>query len=353
MSFVKVIETNCISQDNSAFPTIVKLENGDLICGFNVGGGPEITGGSDWARSTDKGGVWKREGCILPSTGNPATVNSMRLSRTADGRILAYGQRNYSDGENTKFGTLKNEAVFCVADPACRQWSKAVVVPHRSSCPLEVSNPIVVLTDGRWLAPAALLPDAEHLGEKVIVSESCDEGKSWNNEYVVFTDPNREKGFFEQKLIETEPGKLLAFAWTVKMGEYHDLSNHFAWSEDGGRSWEKAIPAPINGQTLSPFWLGRNKFLLIYNYRCSPQGIKLALAEITSSACNILDETFLWRPTNKTGKSQSSKDGIEAFDGFAFGLPSLTALDDKEFLAVFWNKVNGTYGVNSIKFRLL
>ena len=348
---LKIIDSNTINQDDSAFPTIVKLDNEELICGFNVGGGPEVTGGSDWARSFDKGKSWKYEGCILPRTENPVTVNSMRLSRTSNGRVIAYGQRNYLNNENTKFGTLKNEAVFCISDPNCQNWSKPSIVPHKHSCPFEISNPIVVLADGRWLAPAALLTDGKRLGEKVIVTESCDEGKTWINEYTVFADPVGEKGFFEQKIIETKPGKLLAFAWTVKLGCYSNYCNHFAWSNDGGRSWSTPISTTIQGQTLSPLWLGGSKFLLIYNYRKFPQGIKLALADITDSNCQVLDEAFLWQPI--TEKNTLNKNGIDAFDDFAFGLPSITYLDNKEFLAVFWNKQYDLYGITSIKFSLL
>jgi len=353
-NLVSIIDSKIINHNSSAFPTIVKLDNGDLICGFNVGGGPEVTGGSDWARSSDKGNTWKHEGSILPRTEKPVTVNSMRLSRTADGRLIAYGQRNYLDNENTKFGTLKNDAVFCISDPNCQSWSEPSIVPHNYSCPFEVSNPIVVLADGRWLAPAALLTDTEHFGEKVIVTESCDKGASWNNEYTVFADPAGKKCFFEQKIIETEPGKLLAFAWTVRMGCYSDYCNHFTWSNDGGRSWSKAIATTIQGQTLSPLWLGGSRFLLIYNYRQSPQGIKLALADITDSDCQILDETFLWQPSSNKNNVNVSEDknSIDSFDDFAFGLPSVTPLDNNKFLAVFWNKENGSFGINSIKFYL-
>lgn len=82
MSFINIIDSGFINRDDSAFPTVVKLENGELICGFNVGGGPNVTGGSDWARSKDGGLNWLREGTILPRTNAPATVNTMRLSKT-------------------------------------------------------------------------------------------------------------------------------------------------------------------------------------------------------------------------------------------------------------------------------
>ena len=354
MGFIKHISSTCINRDDSAFPTLVKLNNGDLICGYNVGGGSEVTGGSDWSRSNDTGSTWLHEGTILPKTENPATVNSMRLSRTGDGRVIAYGQRNYPKNDETKFGTLPNEPVFCISNPDCGKWSEGRIIPHNyaDTCSFEISNPIVVLADGRWLAPAALLPDKEHLGEKVIVRESADEGESWENEYTIFSDPAGKKGFFEKKIIETSPGNLLAFAWTVELGTYKDLNNHYAFSKDGGRSWSQAIATEIIGQTLNPLWLGEDHFLLIYNYRKSPQGIRLTHAKINDSGCKIIKEDYLWQPSIPPRVKNGSKNGIDEFDDFAFGLPSVHHLSDNIYLAVFWHKEEGISGIRCLKFEL-
>lgn len=353
MSFIEILKEECVNRNDSAFPTMTRLNNDDLVCGFSVGGGPEVTGGSDWARSHDEGNSWEHEGCILPSTTNPNTVNTMRLSRTADGRVIAYGQRNYLKDKNTKFGTVSNEAIFCISDQNCQNWSKVTVIPHGYDCPVEISNPMLVLEDGRWLAPVTLLTDSEHLGEKIIVKESRDEGKNWNNEYIIFADSAGKKGFFEKKIIEVEPGKLLAFAWTVNLGIYSDLNNHFSWSNDGGRSWSEAIQTNIQGQTLFPLHLSGCRFLLIYNYRQSPPGIRIATADITDSDCRIIDETYLWQPESENAVNGNSKEGIDSFDDFKFGLPSLIGLNDGNFLAVFWNKEDGLYGIKTVKFKLI
>lgn len=346
-----VINSSIIDRMDSAFPTLVKLDNGDLICGFCRGGGPEVTGGSHWSRSRNNGASWQYEGVILPPVkkNGRRIVNSLRLSRKTNGEVIAYGQRNYIS-DSTKFGTLKNDAVFCISDPSVTTWSKAFPVPSNYNCPVEISNPMIMLSNGRWLSPSGLLTDKDHLGEKVIVRESCDEGRVWGKEYTVFADKMGKKGFFEPKIIETIPGRLIAFAWTVELGTYKDLDNHFAISNDSGRTWSEPRPTPISGQTLTPLWLGDNQFLLVYNYRKSPQGIKLAFAEISAQECRILKDEYLWRP--KTNKN-SAKSGINSFDDFAFGLPSATRLDDETFLVVFWCKENGIFGIRQIKFRIL
>lgn len=354
MKLINIIADGFIHHQDSAFPSLVKLNNGDLICGFNVGGGPEATGGSDWARSTDNGDSWHYEGVILPRSEAPIRTNTLRLSRTADGRVIAYGQRNYLQGDKAVFGTMENDSVFCIADAECRTWSQPRVIPLQAKVPVEVSNPMVVLADGRWLAPAALLPNPEQLGEKVIVRESSNEGKNWGNEYTVFVDPEGKKGFFEQKIIETMPGKLLAFAWTVELGTYKDFTNHYALSTDGGRSWSNPQATQINGQTLTQFWLGDDDYLLIYNYRQTPQGIKIALAKLNASGCQVINEAFLWQPEKHKPPVDASpnSNGIDSFDEFKFGLPSLTKLSDNSFIAIFWCYDAGNYGIKWIKFNI-
>lgn len=347
---IDLINSGIIDNVDSAFPTVVRLDNGDLICGFCRGGGPEVTGGSHWSRSKDNGDSWQYGGVILPpvESGGGRIVNTLRLSKKPKGGIIAYGQRNYIS-ESTKFGTLKNDAVFCVSNPSVTTWSEPRIVPSNYNCPVEISNPMLVLNDGRWLAPSTLLTDKDHLGEKVIVRESRNEGLTWENEYTVFSDKAAKRGFFEKKIIETAPGRLIAFAWTVELGTYKDFNNHFVSSDDGGCTWCKPQPTAISGQTLTPLCLGGEKFLLIYNCRKSPQGIKLAIADISGNACRVLEDEYLWQPANS---GDSMKKGIDSFDDFAFGLPSVVRLDTEIFLAVFWCKENGIFCIRGMKFRI-
>lgn len=337
-----------VSSQEAAYPTVVKLPDNDLICGYSSGGGANISGGTHWSRSPDGGESWQYGGMILPPQEHPKTANSLRLSLTRDEKILAYGQRKYLE-HGTQFGRCPNEAVFCAADLSRMDWSAACSITHSFACPVEISNPVVELSDGRWLAPAGLLSSAERLGEKVIVWESCDKGKSWNNYFTVMADPQGEKGFFEQKIIETEPGIVYAFAWTVQLGSYRNLRNSFSVSDDGGRNWQGPFEIELFGQTMTPCWLGGNHFLLIYNYRNPPHGIKIAHAEIKGRQARIFRDEYLWCPQSAR---QSGREGINALEDLAFGLPSLIRLDQEKFLAVFWAMERGHCLIHSMTFVL-
>ena len=85
-----------------------------------------------------------------------------------------------------------------------------------------------------------------------------------------------------------------------------------------------------------------------------PQGIRIAQAKITDSDCKIDKDELLWQPGAKsqTPTEQTGDDGIDTFDDFKFGLPSLTQLADGSFIAVFWCFEAGKYGVKSIKLNI-
>ncbi len=273
MEKIEIVDTGQVSRDDAAFPTLVVLGGGEIICGYTAKGeGPNALGGTDWSRSSDWGSTWTHEGTILPRKENPVTINSLRLSRASDGTLLAYGARGYLNGDTRSFGHEKNEPVFCRSFDQGRSWSEAVVIPAALSQTYEISNPIVDAGRNIWLAPAATLPDSKRFGERVVVYRSTDNGKTWPEHNTVFYDPEGKKGFFEQKIINLGQGRLLAVAWTVTLGDYKDLENHSSFSADFGRTWTPPVPTGIKGQTLSPLYLGEDRLLLLSNRRYGNQG---------------------------------------------------------------------------------
>ena len=94
MASIEILGTGRLDERESAFPQAVQLPGGDILCSFSVGGGPEVHGGTDWARSTDGGQTWTLEGTILPPRTDPKVVNFLKLTLAPGGkRIYAYGSR--------------------------------------------------------------------------------------------------------------------------------------------------------------------------------------------------------------------------------------------------------------------
>jgi hypothetical protein len=224
--------------------------------------------------------------------------------------------------------------VFCRSGDGGRTWSPAEVVPAPIDCGWEVSNPIVELRDGRWLAPAATLAHKDRLGERVVLFVSPDRGRTWPEMITVFRDPSGRRGFFEQKVIELEPGRLLATSWTVELGSYADLENHYALSADGGRTWTDALATGMRGQTLTPLGLGGDRVLVLYNRRYGRQGIQGAIIRVSPRGWTVEHEETVW-DARAFGEARRSR-GTDEFESFAFGLPAAVRVDPETVLALYW-----------------
>jgi hypothetical protein len=351
---IEIIASGHVTRDDAAFPTLVDLGDGELICGYTAQGqGPNALGGTEWSRSRDGGQSWIREGTILPRMEDPVRINSLRLSSVSDGTLLAYGSRDYlkGRGDTRSFGNERNEPVFCVSRDRGRSWSHPVVIPASLSPAYEISNPIVEVGSDVWLAPAATLGDSAKLGERVVVFESSDHGCTWTQQHTVFVDPRGEKGFFEQKIIRLGPDRLLAVAWTVTLGTYTDLENHFALSEDLGRTWTPPITTGIRGQTLSPLYLGGDRLLALSNRRYGAQGIVAYWVRFSEHGWQIEGQSTLWDARASRDRSTEATSGIDAFDDFAFGLPSAVRLEQNLFLAVHWCREDGIFGIRWTRFK--
>jgi hypothetical protein len=352
---IEIVDSGHVSRDDAAFPTLVVLGEGELVCGYTAKGqGPNALAGTDWSRSMNGGATWTREGVVLPRTEEPVTINSLRLSAASDGTLLAYGSRDYLEGkgDTRSFGNEKSEPVFCLSRDRGESWSEPAVITTDLSPAYEISNPIVDAGKNIWLAPAATLPDSSRLGERVVVFESRDGGRTWPDYHTVFHDPAGKKGFFEQKVIGLGQGKLLAAAWTVTLGDYKDLENHFALSEDYGQTWSPALPTGISGQTLGLLHLGEDRLLALSNRRYGDQGVVAYLARFSSTGWEIEGELLLWDARANRDKSTEATSGIDAFDDFAFGLPSAVRLGENLFLSVHWCREEGVFGIRWIKFSI-
>jgi len=77
---INLLGWGVIVRKDSAFSSMVKLDNGNLICSFSRSGGPEVISGIHRTRSVDQEITWQYEGVIQPSEecdGN-REVNTLR-----------------------------------------------------------------------------------------------------------------------------------------------------------------------------------------------------------------------------------------------------------------------------------
>lgn len=165
---------------------------------------------------------------------------------------------------------------------------------------------------------------------------SSDAGQTWSHSPTVFHDPDGCRCFFETKVTPLGSGRLLAVAWTVTAGDYRDLDNHYALSDDGGRTWTRPVSTGIRGQTMTPVWLGGGRILVLYNRRYGRQGIVMQVVQLSEDGWILGPETMLWDAAGAPGELARGAGGIDIFSDFAFGLPSALPIGDARLLAVHW-----------------
>lgn len=344
MQAVSIGPTVLVDGRDCAFAKAVQLPDGTLACSYGVGGGPEVWGGSEWSLSRDGGRTWEHGGVILPrqECGDTTITNALKLSLSADARTLyAYGGRYYRGGE-ARFGSGRNEAVLCTSPDAGRTWEGPRVLPFDRPYPLEISDAILCLPDGRLVAPAALLPAEDRLGEQVIGLVSEDGGMTWPRTTVVFEHPARRHGYFEHKFALLPDGAVLAVCWTVTLDrELVDQPNSFAISRDRGETWTTPRSTGIQGQTMCPLALDRHTLLVAYNRRYGRQGIVVALVRLEDDAWQVESETLAYDAEAVLEEGVAGT-GVETFDAFRFGFPSFLRLQDGGILLTYWAQPPGT-----------
>ena len=345
MPSIDILGSGRLDERDSAYPQAVQIPGGDILCSFSVGGGPNVHGGTDWARSTDGGKTWSGEGTILAPTSDPTSTNFLKLSLSHDGNtIYAYGTRLFRE-IGAKIGDGQRLPVYCCSTDAGRSWSEPRQVPMPVTCPLEMSHGILALPSGRLLAPAATLASKDRLGEQVLVGISDDSGATWPQHSIVFDSADRDLAFFESKFTALPEGRILATAWTATMGDYRDLENSYAVSCDDGLTWGPVRSTGIMGQTLSTCALGANRLLVIYNRRYGDQAIMMCLVTIDDETWIIRHEAVLYDANAVHEREKSIASGIDEFDAFAFGFPTAIALQDGSIMATHWSYENGRCGI--------
>jgi BNR repeat protein len=347
---IEILGTWTIDERDSAFPQAVQMPNGDVLCSYSNSGGQSATGGTDWARSMDGGRTWRVEGTLLPATREPATTNFLKLSLSPDGRtIYAYGSLNSAPTSGAEFGQEPVRAIFCTSTDGGHKWSKPATIPMPSAF-LEISHGILPLASGRLLAPAATVASGR-LGEQVVVVVSEDGGATWPRRAIAMQDPAGKLGYFEQKLAEIGPNRVVCSGWTVTLDDVADRPNSYTVSEDGGLTWSAPRSIGTHGQTISVVPLGGNHVLLLYNRRYGDQGIVAAIAEMTDHEWPIAFERPIYDPGSRR-EGRLREGGVAEMTDFAFGFPTAVRLANGTFLVIYWSVERGICGVRCASLKV-
>ena len=331
------------------FPWVTALPSGELLASFQVGSAFEAADAHcELARSTDNGETWRLTGPLYPGTGpERPTSDCFKVTADPSGAVIAFGSRfDRSDPEasicnDETGGILPMEVLVSLSADGGRTWPE----PTRINAPIEGSfeaqAPVEVLADGRWIVPVSTWRnwDGSHPnGDKTLALISDDKGHSWPHVTALFEDPRQRLIFWEVRIIQMQPGELLAVGWAHDQIEGKDIQNQFSLSHDGGGTWSEFCSLGFNGQSCCPAYLGDGRVLFTYNYRYDEPGVRARLARLEADQWLVEDELVLWG-VGAEGRGEARQDDkrmVHEMSSFKFGQPSPHLLPDGTIFTTHW-----------------
>lgn len=327
------------------FPSVVSLGEGELLCSVVIG---EAFESADCrvclARSRDAGRTWAFEGRMLPEEEGMPYSEACRLTRCADGSLAAilfrYDRRREEEGlaNPETLGFVETRIALCRSTDGGATWgTPEPVAPSLVGPEFELCCPIVELSDGAWLLPTSTWrawDGSDPTGMKAVSLLSLDRGRTWPEHAVVMDGAADGIIYWEGKIVEVAPGRLLAAAWAYDERQGKDLPNAYALSEDGGRSFSPPRSTGLSGQTPALLALDEERVLCIYR-RTDVPGLWAAEVSLTNGEWETVRQIPLWgAPSVFTGSHR--EDMVSQFNVLRFGAPSPARLEDGSVFVAFW-----------------
>ena len=299
---------------HSAFPDIIRLQNGSLMVVFRqapVRPGDGVVGdrneklthehldaGSRIAlvRSTDDGRTWNPNShTVVDASDGSQDLNLAMISQLPCGELVVNNHRWFMvpKGQREQVTTLGaqqwilplrqqsfGEAVFDSlyfgrsADQG-DTWSEPqpVSISDLGYLSHTGKNGMIEMPDGSWLLPLHGRCAADEMC-RVYVVRSRDGGKTWEQPSTVAYDPEQRIGFHEPAMLRLPAGVLLTVMRTAGADGYL----YQAFSADDGWTWQGLKRTPIWGFPCHLLSLRSGHVLCAYGYRREPFGVRAVLS---------------------------------------------------------------------------
>ena len=323
---------------HSAFPEIIRLQNGELLTVFRqapVRPGTGVYGERDskvthlhqdtssraaLVRSLDDGLTWDPASLVIvdPADGKQdhnmgmisqvssgeVIVNNMRLfaNLNAEGIAKLDGKRTvWPDRPTRPFNSIAFDSLYLVrSSDNGHTWGtpQPFGIETMTYWSHTGKTGIVELPDGTWLAPFQGHAASESQGltggdwdrrDRIYVARSRDQGRTWGEPSTVIYDPEGRISFHEPPLLRLKSGRLL----TVARTDGADGFMYQAFSDDDGWTWQGLQRTPIWGHPCNLIELRSGRVLCTYGYRSEPYGIRACFSDDQGESWDIGREVVL------------------------------------------------------------
>lgn len=297
----------------SAFPSIIRRPNGDLLVAYRRAPERRLFGYKGYThtdpnsylmlvRSKDNGKTWSKEPDLLfahPLGGSQDPCMLQLRDKTILCASYAWARLNPETVATLKqpIHLVGKEFVFlggylARSEDGGNTWEGPINPPH---CPPETSldiygQPIPAYNrgalcegkDGRiyWVAAANDSLSPRRSSTHLMISS--DKGTTWKYSCPVAEDPKIT--FNETSLYETPKGDLVAFMRTANFDDHTCIAR----STDGGKTFQKWQDAGFQGHPHYALRLPDKRVLLVYGYRHPPFGVR---ARVLNPECTNFTAT--------------------------------------------------------------
>ncbi len=342
------------------FPTVCQLDNGELLCGMDIGEAFESPGMRSYVcRSEDTGKTWSNpEQIFEPDTSQNQVSTTCRIGRLDSDELIGwtclFGRVHADEG-------LANpdNGGFCPTDFATlrstdggKTWSP----PQRVTLPVdwkqfETCSPPIQVTENRLLvfsSPWATWEGTQSpWGHSGVAFSSDDRGQTWSDMVTVFNGESNHLTGFEQAMTALGDGRIVVVAWTIDLQTQASQNNRIAFSSDQGRTFSEPIEIPVHGETCRLLAIENDLVLAVYR-RFDQPGLWAQLAKIEGESWTPLADQILWGG-RVVGRDGDTGNAISSMTGLKFGCPAIIRLNNGDVFIVFWGVEDGVSSIHWIK----
>ena len=372
---MKVLDTGIVYRNpaphltsrHAYFPSLVSLSGDAMIASYTIGEAFEAVNlHTEVSRSEDGGLTWESLGRTFTNPdpdSNGQMCEASRITALPDGTIVAlvaqfdrsaHPDRGLSNEET--LGLVDTTFLISRSADEGRTWSSPAPVATPLVGPsFELCSPIFV-HGKRWLFATSTWRRWDgHApnGMKMVMLESDDNGMTWPRFTDVMADADGKRIFWESKVVPLADGRWVAVAWVFNEKQGKDEENHFAVSDDEGRTWSNPQATGLVGQTMTPLALPDGRMFFTYR-RIDKPGLWAGISNISGDVWNTGDLIEIWNggscvtregtadntaadtATDTAAADAAASDMVEAFQNLRFGAPTVINHPDGSIFLAFW-----------------